>query len=143
MVGLLIDTVPVRARITAATTIADLLDQLQRAHNDTLEHQHLALADIHRITGHDQLFDTLFVYENYPVDTGALSGDHELAITEFTSRDYNHYPLTGQALPGRELGLSVEYDSDVFDAAGIESLIGRLKRVLVAMTADLGGSDDR
>jgi hypothetical protein len=39
--------------------------------------------------------------------------------------------------------LRVEYDSDVFDAAGIESLIGRLKRVLVAMTADLGGSDDR
>ena len=54
MVGLLINTVPVRARITAATTIADLLEQLQRAHNDTLEHQHLALSEIHRVTGHDQ-----------------------------------------------------------------------------------------
>ena len=74
MVGLLINTVPVRANITAATTTADLLDQLQRAHNDTLEHQHLALNDIHRATGHDQLFDTLFVYENYPIDTAALSG---------------------------------------------------------------------
>ena len=37
----------------------------KRPHH-TLEHQHLALSDIHRITGHDQLFDTLFVYENYP-----------------------------------------------------------------------------
>ena len=72
MVGLLINTVPVRATITAATTTADLLDQLQRAHNDTLDHQHLALSEIHRITGHDQLFDTLFVYENYPIDTAAL-----------------------------------------------------------------------
>ena len=74
MVGLLINTVPVRANITAATTTTDLLDQLQRAHNDTLEHQHLALTEIHRLTGHDQLFDTLFVYENYPIDTGRVVG---------------------------------------------------------------------
>ena len=59
-----------------------------------------------------------------------------MAITEITSREYNHYPLTVLALPGRELGLRVEYDTEVFDAAGIEALIGRLQRVLVAMTAD-------
>ena len=100
MVGLLINTVPVRATITPATSTADLLDQLQRAHNDTLEHQHLALSEIHRVTGHDQLFDTLFVYENYPVDTAALSGVDGLAITEFTGRESNHYPLTVQAMPG-------------------------------------------
>ena len=136
MVGLLINTVPVRANITAATTIADLLDQLQHAHNDTLEHQHLALSEIHRATGHDQLFDTLFVYENYPIDTAALLGANELAITDFTSREYNHYPLSVQAMPGHELGLRVEYDTEVFDAASIETLIERLQRVLVAMTAD-------
>ena len=136
MVGLLINTVPVRATITAATTTADLLDQLQSAHNDTLEHQHLALSEIHRITGHDQLFDTLFVYENYPIDTAALSGIDGLAITEFTGRESTHYPLTMRALPGNELGLRVEFDTDVFDAASIEALIERLQRVLVAMTAD-------
>ena len=136
MVGLLINTVPVRAHITPATTTADLLDQLQSAHNDTLEHQHLALSEIHRVTGHDQLFDTLFVYENYPIDTAALSGADGLAITEFTSRESNHYPLTLQAMPGAELGLRVEFDTDVFDADSIEALIERLQRVLVAMTAD-------
>ena len=136
MVGLFINTVPVRTRITAATTTADLLEQLQGAHNDTLEHQHLALSEIHRITGHDQLFDTLFVYENYPIDTAASVGDHELAITEFSSRESNHYPLTLQAQPGERLGLRVEFDTDVFDAASIETLIERLGRVLVAMTAD-------
>ena len=57
MVGLLINTVPVRAKITAATTTTDLLNQLQHAHNNTLEHQHLALTEIHRITGHNQLFE--------------------------------------------------------------------------------------
>ena len=104
MVGLLINTVPVRASITAATTTADLLDQLHSAHNQTLEHQHLALSDIHRVTGHDQLFDTLFVYENYPIDAAVLSGIDGLAVTEFTHREYNHYPLAMQALPGRRTG---------------------------------------
>ena len=136
MVGLLINTVPVRATITAATTTADLLDQLQSAHNDTLEHQHLALSEIHRITGHDQLFDTVFVYENYPIDTAALSGINGLAITEIHGRESTHYPLTMAARPGNELELRVEFDTDVFDAASIEALIERLQRVLVAMTAD-------
>ena len=136
MVGLLINTVPVRAHITPATTTADLLDQLQRAHNHTLDHQHLALSEIHRVTGHDQLFDTLFVFENYPIDTAALFGAHGLAITEITGRERNHYPLTLQATPGPELGLRVEFDTDVFDTESIEALIGRLQRVVVAMTAD-------
>src|SRR6202007_2177148 len=45
MVGLLINTVPVRATITPATTTAGLLNQLQNDHNRTLEHQHLALTE--------------------------------------------------------------------------------------------------
>ena len=135
-VGLLINTVPVRATITAATTTIDLLNQLQHAYNHTLEHQHLALSEIHRVTGHERLFDTVFVYENDPADTGALAGNHELAITEFASREYNHYPLSVRATPGLEMGLRVEYDTDVFDAASIQALIERLQRVLVAMTAE-------
>jgi non-ribosomal peptide synthetase component F len=136
MVGLLINTVPVRANITAATTTTDLLDQLRNAHNHTLEHQHLALSEIHRVAGQERLFDTVFVYENYPTDAAALSGVDGLAITELTNRDYYHYPLTIQAVPGRELDLRVQYRVDVFDAADIDALIERFQRVLVAMTAD-------
>ncbi|WP_156748187.1 non-ribosomal peptide synthetase, partial [Mycobacterium sp. 1465703.0] len=136
MVGLLINTVPVRADIAPTTTTAELLAQLQSSHNDALEHQHLALNEIHRVTGHDQLFDTLFVYENYPIDSGMTLGADGLAIAEFANREYNHYPLTVEALPGREIGLHIEYDTDVFDAAGIGSLVERLQRVLVAMTND-------
>ncbi|MDT7754043.1 MAG: hypothetical protein QOD96_7705, partial [Pseudonocardiales bacterium] len=138
MVGLFINTVPVRANITPATTTIALLDQLQGVYNDTLEHQHLALNEIHRITGQDKLFDTLFVYQNYPIDAAALSGDHEVTVTDVTGRESNHYPLTLQALPGHELGIRVEYDTDVFDAASVEALVDRLERVLVAMTADPG-----
>ncbi len=134
MVGLMINTVPVRATATATTTAADLLDELQSAHNRTLDHQHLSLAEMHRIAGQDRLFDTLFAYENYPLGAAASGGVGELTITEFSSHEQNHYPLTVQAMPGDELGLRVEYDTDAFDAAAVDALVERFERVLVAMT---------
>ncbi|MFQ2875479.1 non-ribosomal peptide synthase/polyketide synthase [Mycobacterium sp. MS3] len=136
MVGLLINTVPVRATVSPACTTVELVDRLQRAHNDTLEHQHLALSEIHRITGQNALFDTLFVYQNYPLNTAALAGAHELRITQSVSRDVTHYPLTIQMVPGSALSLRVQYDTDVFGARDIDTLIGRFHRLVAAMTAD-------
>ncbi len=136
MVGLLINTVPVRASITPATTTADLLDQLQSAHNHTLDHHHLGLSEIHRVTGHQRLFDTVFVYENYPTDPAALSSADGLAITGLTNRDYYHYPLTVQALPGSQLEMHVQYQAEVFDAGEVDTLIARFNQLLVDMTAD-------
>ena len=57
-------------------------------------------------------------------------------ITAVSTREYNHYPLAIQALPGTELGLRAEYDTDVFCPADIEALFGRLTALLAAMTAD-------
>ena len=136
MVGLLINTVPVRATLAPASTVTGLLEQLQSAHNATLDHQHLALNEIHRVTGHEQLFDTLFVYENYPIEAGMSVGVDDLAIAEFANREFNHYPLTVEAFPGRELGLHVEYDTDVLTATDVEAMIARLRRLLIAMIAD-------
>ncbi len=136
MVGLLINTVPVRATVTADTTTTGLLEQLHAAYNRTLEHQHLALTEIHRATGHDQLFDTLFVYENYPIETATSLDVRELAITDISTRESTHYPLTLQAMPGDELGLRVEFDAGVFDPTAIETLVTRLRAVLGAMVTD-------
>ncbi|BBZ28129.1 hypothetical protein MMAD_24240 [Mycolicibacterium madagascariense] len=136
MVGLFINTVPVRATLTATTTTTDLLAQLQAAYTDTLDHQHTSLTEIHRVTGHGQLFDTLFAYENYPVDPGALTTDGELAITDVAARESTHYPLAMQALPGRETTLRVECDTDVFRPAEAARLVDRFQRLLVAMTSD-------
>ena len=94
-----------------------------RDSNRTLDHQHLSLAEMHRITGQEQLFDTLFAYENYPLGAAASGGVGDLTITEFSSHEQNHYPLTVQAMPGEELGLRLEYDTDVFDAADIDGLV--------------------
>jgi len=139
IVGLMINTVPVRVTVDVDTTVADLLDQLQSTHNDTLDHQHLALADIHRAAGHDQLFDTLFVYENYPVDPDALTAAAgELRVTGFRGREYNHYPLTIAVAPGPQLGIRIEYDTTHFDTTRIERLAQRYQRTLVAMGATSG-----
>ena len=78
------------------------------------------------------------MFENYPIDTAALLDVDGLAITEITPRESTHYPLTVQAMPGDELGLRVEFDTDVFDVGSVEALVGRLQRVLEAMTADPG-----
>ena len=136
MVGLLINTVPVRASITPATTTADLLDQLQSAHNHTLEHQHLALSEIHRVTGQEQLFDTVFVYENYPIDTAALSGDTSWPSPSSPTANTTTTRLRCRPCRAANWAFASNIDTDVFDAASIEALIERLQRVLVAMTAD-------
>ncbi|OAT70856.1 non-ribosomal peptide synthetase [Mycobacteroides immunogenum] len=136
MVGLLINTVPVRATADAGTAVADLLAQLQSAHNDTVDHEHLALNEIHRAVGHERLFDTLFVYENYPLNADALMSAHGVTVTDFGSREYNHYPLSMVVTPGAELSLRVEFDSELFDAATVETLVTRLRKLLAAMAAD-------
>jgi non-ribosomal peptide synthase protein (TIGR01720 family) len=136
MVGLFINTVPVRATMAPTTTTADLLDQLRNSRNRTLEHEHLSLREIHRVTGQQHLFDTVFVYENYPTDAAKLSGDDGLAVTELTNRDYYHYPLAIQAVPGAELDLRIQYRADVFDEARIATLAEQFHRVVVAMITD-------
>ncbi|MEB4212384.1 condensation domain-containing protein, partial [Mycobacterium sp. 94-17] len=136
MVGLLINTVPVRAHLTAAITTTDLIDQLRHDHAKTIEHQHLPLNEIHHITGQDQLFDTLFVFQNYPIDTAALANIDGLNITAFANREYNHYPLTIQVTPGHELGLRLEYDTEVFDNSSAETIVTRFHRLLNALTTD-------
>ncbi|KDF01164.1 hypothetical protein Y900_020040 [Mycolicibacterium aromaticivorans JS19b1 = JCM 16368] len=139
MVGLLINTVPLRVTVSPESTVADLLDQLQNNRGRTLEHEHLGLNEIHRVVGRHELFDTVFVYENYPTDTSLLSGADGLAVTEVESRDYYHYPLTVQAVPGDELDLRIQYRADVFDDNDIQRLIAQVEQALAAMVDSPGG----
>lgn len=94
------------------------------------------MSEIHRIAGQERLFDTLFVFENYPVDTSVLSGADGFAIDEIISHESTDYPLTMQAIPGGELRLRIEYDTALFDVCGIETFVKRIESVLSAMVAD-------
>src|SRR5262249_27022586 len=64
MVGLLINTLPLRLRLPPWQTMGDLLGQLQQSQSGLLAHQHLGLAEIQSVAGVGELFDTLVVFEN-------------------------------------------------------------------------------
>ncbi|WP_196250074.1 AMP-binding protein, partial [Rhodococcoides fascians] len=54
--------------------------------------------DLHHLTGLPALFDTLLVYENYPLDDDTDT-HHDLALTSVDIHDSTHYPLTLGILP--------------------------------------------
>ncbi|MFE4534669.1 amino acid adenylation domain-containing protein [Streptomyces scopuliridis] len=118
MVGLFINTLPVRVRVRPGESWAALLGRLQEQQTELMGHQYLGLPDILRAQGVDTLFDTLTVTENYPMDTGALGKPTEgRRITGLEARDANHYPFSLIAVPTRELLLKFEYRGELFERA--------------------------
>ncbi|MEI2275850.1 condensation domain-containing protein [Sphingobacterium sp. ML3W] len=68
MVGLFINTVPVRVRIVEGESVHDLLLRVQGDSISGLGHHYVQLADIQSESGFSgALFDHIVVYENYPV----------------------------------------------------------------------------
>ncbi|MCM3923703.1 condensation domain-containing protein, partial [Frankia sp. AiPs1] len=112
MVGLFINTVPVRVTVDPAETVAALLGRLHRTQSETLEHHHLGLAEVQALAGLGALFDTLVVVESYPVDNAAIDRVRAalgVEITAARTEDATHYPLTLVADPGAELRLELEH----------------------------------
>ncbi|MFF8911481.1 amino acid adenylation domain-containing protein [Streptomyces olivaceoviridis] len=67
MVGLLINTVPVRVRLEADETWAAYLVRMREEQTRLLDHHNVGLSEIQRATGARPLFDSVVVFENYPV----------------------------------------------------------------------------
>ena len=57
-----------------------------------------------------ELFDTLTVFENYPVDEAGLAAEASgLRLTGIAGHDATHYPLSLLAAPGERLRLRLDY----------------------------------
>ena len=142
MVGLFINTVPVRMRLDPAEPGRALLARIQGEQADLAAHHYLGLSDIQTAAGAEAhgLFDTLLVFESYPFDpddirdTAATLGG--VAITRLESCDATHYPLTLIARPGNNLRISASWNRDVFDPNMIRSILDHLHRVLTAVATD-------
>ena len=128
MIGLLINTLPLRLQLDPRERTADLLVRLQREQAALLEHQHLGLAEIQRLVGQGELFDTLTVFENYPLDKGLLSWRAGgLRIAGAMGWDATHYALSLLALPGERLRLRLGYRAELSAQAGaIADCVGRV-----------------
>ncbi|OKI00761.1 non-ribosomal peptide synthetase [Streptomyces sp. CB02923] len=136
MVGLFINTVPVRVRLDAGQPVAEMLKNVQARQSALLPHQHLGLADIQKHAGPGAGFDTLVVYENYPRSAAGPGGPGTLTFTTLGLRQATHYPLTLGILPGDRLEVEVSYRPDLVTAGLARALTGRLVRVLEQLVAD-------
>ncbi|MYZ07916.1 AMP-binding protein, partial [Streptomyces sp. SID2999] len=135
MIGLFINTVPVRVRLRAQESTAELLDRLQDEQSRLIGHQHLGLADIQRATGLGELFDTLVVFESYPVADGAEDGEAPRATVR-DHHDSTHYPFAWAVEPAERLRLTAEFRPDLFEAATVRRITDALARLLTGMAAD-------
>ncbi|MFC8722424.1 amino acid adenylation domain-containing protein, partial [Kitasatospora sp. NPDC057198] len=142
MVGLFINTVPVRVHPAPGATLATAAARVQAAQAELLDHQHLGLAAIQRAAGAaGPLFDTLLVVENYrgggeALKTAPDAADGGPAITALGARDATHYPLGLTLLPGEDLRLELEYRPDAFDADRAATVLDRFLALAEAFAAD-------
>ncbi|MEH1164048.1 amino acid adenylation domain-containing protein [Micromonospora sp. CPCC 205539] len=132
MIGLFINTVPVRVRWHPAEPLVDLLTRLAAEQAELLDHQHLGLAAIQRLAGTGELFDSLVVLENYPDHAGLRDPDGSLSVTDVAFREATHYAVSLLVTPGPRLGLTLEYDAARVAPTLVEQLRTGLARLLAA-----------
>ncbi|WP_422647538.1 non-ribosomal peptide synthase/polyketide synthase [Actinoalloteichus caeruleus] len=132
MVGLFINTLPVRVRLRPQEPVIALLTRIQGEQAALSDHHHVRLADLQRSVGVGELFDTNTVLENYPVDRDAFTSvDDGLEITGITGNDTTHYPLS-LAVVQEPAGLTLrfEYRPDVFDDHTASTIAQRFRTAL-------------
>ncbi|MEU9304038.1 amino acid adenylation domain-containing protein, partial [Streptomyces sp. NPDC048269] len=132
MVGLFINTLPVRVQLDPAEPVGGLLGRLQEQQAGLMPHQYLGLTDLQQLSGLGELFDTLVVFENYPLDADVLELPGGLNVSGIDGRDATHYPLILTAVPGARLQLRLDYRTDLYDRATADALLDRVVRVLAS-----------
>ncbi|WP_079143856.1 non-ribosomal peptide synthetase, partial [Streptomyces luteocolor] len=145
MLGLFINTVPVRVRFDAPQSVADVLADVQARQSALMDHQYLSLGDIQRTAGPGATFDSLMAFESFPsgTDAPARSGEGSreaepagLRFTEAGMRESINYPLGLVVDPLGGLRMRLTYRSDIFDERTARALLDRLLRALRQMAAD-------
>ena len=142
MVGMFINTLPVRVTYAPGDTVADVLARLQNRQAALAEHHHHGLAEIQKSAGVRSLFDTLVVFESYPVDREGLgaAGDAAdgISFTGLRPSAGNHYALCLTAAADPHLQLALQYAPGVFDRDTVERYAARLVRFLRQLAAGPG-----
>ncbi|MFH0520332.1 amino acid adenylation domain-containing protein [Streptomyces sp. M41] len=102
MVGLFINTLPVRVRLRAGESVDALLARVQDEQLRLAPYHHVRLAEVQRAAGAGELFDTVLAFENFPRTTGPAA-DVELVETW----DSTHYPVTVAVVAGERMLLRI------------------------------------
>ncbi|MBD2245045.1 non-ribosomal peptide synthetase [Nostoc sp. FACHB-888] len=138
MVGLFINTLPLRVQISSDTSALALLKQIQTQQSEISQYEYSPLVQVQgwsEVPRGMSLFDSILVFENYPVDTSKRQINN-LEISNVAADERTNYPLTVTAVPSQELSLEIAYDRDRFDDDAITRMLGHLGNLLAGMVAN-------
>jgi amino acid adenylation domain-containing protein/non-ribosomal peptide synthase protein (TIGR01720 family) len=125
MIGLFINTIPVRIQMKEATTITQLLKEVQQSAIEGSRHHYTQLAEIQSGSelGRD-LFDHILIFENYPVEEMVEQhmASRELSVLSSASFEQTNYDFAITVIPGKTITIRFEYNSNVYDDAFIRGL---------------------
>jgi amino acid adenylation domain-containing protein/non-ribosomal peptide synthase protein (TIGR01720 family) len=136
--GLFINTLPLVCAMKPDQTVSQWLDELQGLNLAMREFEHVPLYDIQGWAGQQgsALFDSLLVFENFPVaealKQGAPAG---LSFGNLHNHERTHYPLTLGIELGEGLSLDFSYDAARFSAAQVAELSANLQHLLAQLVA--------
>jgi len=136
IVGLFINTLPLRMHVSDSTCIGPLLKTMQDEQVDLRRFEATPLVDIHHnsdVPGDLSLFDSILVFENFPVGEAVKSGSQLLDIGHVKSVEHTNFPLTLIVEPADALGLKISYDASLFDEPFVERMLQHLEVIIQGM----------
>ncbi|WP_229210568.1 non-ribosomal peptide synthetase, partial [Duganella sp. CF517] len=138
VLGLFINTLPVVASPRPDAAVGDWLRELQTQNIASREHEHTPLVDIHRWTRSDgqSLFDSIMVFENYPVDEALnAKGEGALRIAGVEVLEETNYPMTLTVQLAQTLTIGYAFHLRDFSETQVERLESYLRNLLQSMCA--------
>jgi alpha-ketoglutarate-dependent taurine dioxygenase len=138
MFGIFINTLPVRVRITPQAPLSAWLRGLQARQVEMRQYEYSPLAQVRGWSEASQgrpLFESILVYENYPVNVASEGPSPSLVVKNFRGLTRLNFPLEVKAWLSGTLSLGALYDGCLFNDATITRLLGRLKMLLNSMVA--------
>ncbi|WP_138505870.1 condensation domain-containing protein, partial [Nostoc sp. PA-18-2419] len=140
MVGLFINTLPVRVQVNPKQELLPLLQQLLAQQVEARQYEYAPLVDIQKwseIPANLSLFDTIVVFENYPLDERLAQPDLNVKIKNIQVFEKTNYPITLSIIPSRELLFKIAYQqSDRFGVFSINQMLGHLQTLLEGMVVN-------
>jgi non-ribosomal peptide synthetase component F len=137
MIGLFINTIPVRVRVSPQTPLLLWLRELQNAQAEARRFDYVSLAQVQawsEVPRGQSLFESLVVFENYPIGTVGSQVAASLGLTEASSGSMGNYPLSLAAFPGASVRLKIEFDPSRIEPLTAERVLSHLEQILEHMT---------
>ncbi len=140
MLGLFINTLPVRVQIDPRKNVLAWLKEIQVRQAETRQYEYTPLVDIHSwsdVPNSQPLFDSILVFENYPVGEQLEQREAGLELTDVRSFERTNFPITLVGEPGRQLALDIAYETDKFDPRTIQRMLRHLRNILVSIAENV------